>query len=241
MQKQVVEIYRNLEAHPIELLESIVGKTSENLDKNQLYAELGFETLSRRNEGPERFYSRPTNEDWLIWKHFLPTIYSFENGDWKNFVFDSVPMDILREIQYAKSISVFDDICIRTPEKLYIDPLVYGLVQTSKTNKDIYIIGRWGESLIPFVDICKQVFSQSIRSLTLIHKEILEKSLFPAWMETKKLFPGWVLCTRIKRFSLQRHCSSMMYRVSIGDEYYSGGNIFNAYLCLKCGEIAGIH
>lgn len=239
MQKQVVEIYRKPKVQ-IGLLDEIVENSKVVSDTQNLYAELGFEKLSKRGNGPI-VYPQIYEEDWKIWKEFLPTAYYYNKDEWKDFSFDDIPLEVLREIKHVQSLRVFDNLAIRTPEKQLVDPLVCGIRHRGHDHFDAYMIARWGESLLSFADVCRQVFFTNARFLFESHvqiprsvkKEILEKHLFSFWMEKMVKKEGVArLDFSIRRLSLKRHCSAMMADFS---SFWC--NDFTGYLCLRCGEI----
>jgi hypothetical protein len=108
--------------------------------------------------GPAMFYPVISDEEKNIWAAWLPTSYMSESSntqvkELRSYNFDAIPEGVLNEWQLAKSLDLFEEYEIRTPERQVQDPILIGW-----NNKIPYLIARWGESLIPFEEISKSVY-----------------------------------------------------------------------------------
>lgn len=115
-------------------------------------AQLGFDTdidigtLYRELKGSER----------RMWECYLPTKYSKKSGEWKDYQFDRVSVEVLEEISFAHSLRIFDDLEIWTPEE-NTDPICVGVLDNPYR---IFLISRWSESLKSVAEIMREVVFQ---------------------------------------------------------------------------------
>lgn len=107
-------------------------------------------------------YPRLSDEELNIWGAFLPTAYSSYPRPYSGvpsfsqYAFDEIPLTALRIIQEAQESRAFFALEIWTPEKKRIqDPIAVGVVKSShaSSSESLYLLCRWGESLIPFEEI----------------------------------------------------------------------------------------
>lgn len=108
--------------------------------------------------GPATFYPAINEEEMRIWSKWLPASYvsepsKIQERKIESYKFDTIPEGVLNEWQLAKSLDLFEEFEIRTPERQIQDPILIGW-----NNKIPYLIARWGESLIPFEEIKKSIF-----------------------------------------------------------------------------------
>ena len=147
-----IEIYRDKKQ---ELIQKSLSE--EEAHRKDLCEKLGFWQQARRIEefDPGIIYHEITSKEMKIWRAFLPTKYPNPHVvHWKLFDFDTVPLSVMEEIDFAKKTGLFRSLEIWTPEKLkHSDPVVVGISNSGRT----FLIARWGESLIPFEDIRKKV------------------------------------------------------------------------------------
>lgn len=223
-----VELYRKSPGE-LDSIYDLLQSSTKNSQTRELYAQLGFHFLAGDVRIPDVSYARMTTFEAEVWQRFLPTGYGRNEGEWGLFSFDHIPEQVLQEIEYATSLGCFDNLHIRTPERTSLDPLVYG-TKTIGNRKNRYIIARWGESLLPFVEIAKQVFLSSIywdgiRRFTL--RQPIAEKLFSLWLKEcvgmdefrspflRKVIFGW-------------HCGERKINLSIG-------NSFSVNMCAICG------
>ncbi len=162
-----VEKYRLADAKP----KTDAELSEEATRRKQLCESLGL-TMQATVDGDEQqaqFYPELTGLELAVWMQFLPTHYSKNAGQWKNYQFDIVPQDALYEIDLAASMRKFLDFEIWTPERQKSDPLVVGVVGNRGMNGEkgsarFFKIARWGESLQSFEKIKKLTFFQRIRN-----------------------------------------------------------------------------
>jgi hypothetical protein len=116
----------------------------EHLTKEQ-YELSHLERLS-----PDYFYPSIDAKTWEIWAWYLPTAH------WgialQEYHFDLIPLEVLTEWQFAKSLDLFDAYWIRTPKTRKTDPILLGWRYGVP-----YLLARWGESLLPWETIQKIV------------------------------------------------------------------------------------
>lgn len=150
-----VETYRKEEE---EL--DLAAQAPEQQRYKQLAEDLGLkvpdDTRSHYADDAARVFGELTGEELATWQRFLPTSHSMEDGDWVDYEFDVPPLAVLEEISTAKSMGIFHDIEIWTPEGQK-DPMAVGVIHMSparlRDQARFFPIVRWGESLMPFEEI----------------------------------------------------------------------------------------
>lgn len=120
----------------------------------------------RMQEGthPLNFYQEISKDDFRIWQKFLPRAYMFspkqDGGFTENsslYKFDLIPEHVLDELVFCRSLSLFTEYSIRTPEQSQ-DPACFGhYFDHGAHHWREFLIARWGESLIAFEDIRRHV------------------------------------------------------------------------------------
>ena len=86
-----------------------------------------------------------------VWRAFLPRTY--QQDEWWSYHFDLIPLPVLRKIQEVKAARIFSRLEIWTPEEMKQDPLCVG----RDVSGAVYPIARWGESLLSYPNIRKQI------------------------------------------------------------------------------------
>ena len=144
--------------------------TGEHEEHLQLCVKVGLNhqvqrlAIVEKQKQADIWYDRVSASDYAIWKNFLPTSYSWRGylpdnlgirNIWGKYDFDIVPIEVLREIEFAQNLNLFEDFLIRTPERQQSDPAVFGII-----SGEFYLIARWGESLIPFKKISTLLLKQ---------------------------------------------------------------------------------
>lgn len=137
-------------------------------------AESAADGYKSKLEMAEALYGELDGKELKTWQRFLPTVTS--RG---SFTFDEVSEEALDAIIEAREFECFDRIDVWTPEgntflgivastvdaaqekvnKLVasIDPMAVGVICDADGTEHYYPIARWGESLLPFKDIKRQV------------------------------------------------------------------------------------
>jgi hypothetical protein len=126
-----------------------------------LYRKLGFEGLEKivSKPDPADWYPELTASEELTWRQFLPAAYVNSHRDglglyraqkWSEYCFDKIPLPILKELETARNLGLFDCIVIRTPERNQSDPVAIGYHLMPNKAIRHFLICRWGESLIPY-------------------------------------------------------------------------------------------
>lgn len=154
---QQIEIYRKQDTD----VNSLKAQLNISSRTTQLCKELGFDTLAKQSQGldPKLFYHEVTLKEEQVWKLFLPTTYYqtqyYMERTWKDYTYDSIPEEVLEEINFANKTGFFKSLHIRTPEKVRVvsDPACFGITEDDR----IFLIVRWGESLIPYKKIKRLV------------------------------------------------------------------------------------
>ncbi|PIZ00290.1 hypothetical protein COY62_03315 [bacterium (Candidatus Howlettbacteria) CG_4_10_14_0_8_um_filter_40_9] len=146
---------------------------------------------------PSIDYPIVSADEWETWRNWLPRMY-FQDAneaalrsrertgspfmsphrEWAYHMsvyhFDEPPLPILQEWQRARSNNLFDGYGIRTLEEKATDPILVGFL-----GNIIYLIARWGESLVDFSDIQRLVQEKSTqeeKNLAVIRQERIEQS-----------------------------------------------------------------
>lgn len=118
---------------------ALVGAEKRDLDQR---------IKARRGISPAMFYPQIVPADFAIWKRWLPTSYWGVKA-LKNYSFDRIPEEVLREWEMCQALYLFTSYEIRTPESPKAqDPILVGYVFDVP-----YLIARWAESLRPFEEI----------------------------------------------------------------------------------------
>jgi hypothetical protein len=139
-------------------------ESRESVGKESLLKGLGLEAQADITRAAmlspiiSEVYQELSPPEMMIWKRFLPKSYRMEHGEWEEYRFDTIPDDVIAEIQTLKKSKVFDDLEIWTPEKALIDPLLVGVV-----DELYYLIARWGESLKSFEEIVEELLRRCVR------------------------------------------------------------------------------
>lgn len=242
------EFYRKSQE---ENLDGIVNYLNKNIEqrnqKSTLYLELGFDTLAAKVNSADLYYPKLSAYESWVWSNFLPTIYSSKPSDssvlsWAEFSYDEIPEECLREIQYAKSLQCFDKIWIQTPEKIrHNDPTVFGIVTRGRNLRDEYLITRWGESLLPFPQIERKVFWDTLKW------EGFSDCRINATDTVREI--GFIISERMKNEinlnslpwgcvikSIFRHCSERMFKL----KFFNPGKNSHVkyYVCGECGDVS---
>lgn len=136
-----------------------VNISDDDSDREKMCKELGLSIQAKIGYCDAKdFYLAMTEKEIFIWQRFLPSSYSHQKGEWKEYNFDVVPNESLEEISFATSLRAFTDLEIWTPRGRRSDPLVVGLVGSRHNrNTSYHMITRWGESLAPFPEIEKLI------------------------------------------------------------------------------------
>lgn len=149
-----------------------VGAFNEkSRERKRLANVLKFACQEKSFEAAALFYPAVSNEDMDTWRRFLPvagscaiskdgkigwTSIASESGwaiSWENYQFDLIPDEVLEEVEYAKTLKVFNWLELRAPREADDnDPAIFGNIPGH-----YFLIARWGESLIPFERIRWQV------------------------------------------------------------------------------------
>lgn len=162
----LVELYKK--NRNIDIQNIIKNNNYPDALRKDLCNELGFCAQLVNNDIIDKLYPRMDELHYFTLRIFLPKTY--KENEWKNYKFDIIPIPILEEIQFVKQLQIFDKLEIWTPEKIQIpDPIVVGI-----KSEIIYIIGRWGESLLPFNDILDIVIKRKLFSRSLISSQIFD-------------------------------------------------------------------
>lgn len=151
-----------IELPELKMISSDAGNT-DFLNKLEKLKELGLEeqiklgmSEIKKNINP---YEEMSNDEYTIWKEFLPTRYSDNNNrKIKDYRFDLIPAVILDRWLEAKRNNWFDYYEIRTTESFGDDPMLLGFIGTATGPDKAYLIGRWGESdynLLSISDVAK--------------------------------------------------------------------------------------
>lgn len=90
------------------------------------------------------------------WRTFLPKAYSLRQGEFRTYAHDEPPRSVVRQIDTAKSMSVFNDVEIWTPEGRYDDPTAVGVIWQSDITHLYFPIVRWAESLVGYEKIVRK-------------------------------------------------------------------------------------
>ncbi len=168
-----VELYRHKEA-----LES--EQDPEAAHRRELVENLGFspqlQLVDEVGNEAARFYPELTGYELEVWTLFHRSYYRKGEGEWSGYHFDRVPTDVLEEIRFAHEFGGLDDIELWTPERgRDLDPMAVGVVghrlgdnqywvvddlgrnAAFNQNARFFPIVRWGESLMAFEEIVRQV------------------------------------------------------------------------------------
>ena len=101
--------------------------------------DLGLKVQARRHRSKRSIEEdfKPMSElEIEIWNEFCPMLY--EEKNWGEYKFDKIPSEVVKHISFLKKNYPFDEIQIRTCEKL-ADPLLIGIYGGST-----YLLARWG-------------------------------------------------------------------------------------------------
>jgi len=162
----IVETYRKVTKGPHP--EMISSHKKDAQERKRLLSDFGFKNVKKLDKAAETsdeasiFYEKISKYDLKIWEVFLPTKYYYKPRHWGggrdfsfgDYRFDKIPTEVLKELEFAQSLKLFDNFVIMTPEEK--DPLLAGVV-TSPNEDNFFIISRWGESLISF-EILKKAY-----------------------------------------------------------------------------------
>ena len=110
-------------------------------------ADVNLKIRRQSDLGPAMFYRPISKEDVDMWETWLPTSYKGTEA-LKNYRFDLMPEDALKELEMTKRLDLFDEYEIRTPERAEQDPIFIGWLGETP-----YLIARWGEILLPLDEI----------------------------------------------------------------------------------------
>lgn len=127
---------------------------------------LGYQVERILAFDPGIIYHEMTLDERNTWKKFLPT--SYRKGKWNGYNFDTIPIEVLHEIDFASKTELFSRLEIWTPEETTNpDPIVVGITVAGRH----FLIARWGESLIPFQEIKqKMAWSMAFDNLTTLQE-----------------------------------------------------------------------
>lgn len=121
------------------------------------YREENAEVLFAAGEARAIPYPRISDEDWRVWRIFLPhKSEQFEKGALLSINADTllsygIPYSVAGEMQ--KAAEYFDKIEVWRKRAINKDPIAVGIC-----GSDQYLVARWGlEKLIPFDEIKKSV------------------------------------------------------------------------------------
>ena len=142
---------------------SLKSTEEKRIQENiELAKELGFEAqcslhkiiYKKLNNIPFKLLN---TKEYLIWCRFLPT--SYWQTQFHYYAFDIIPTDVLEIYKECIKDNIFETYKIKTPELLKNDPALFEFV-----GNNVYLIARWGESLLSFEKIKRKVLFSYILS-----------------------------------------------------------------------------
>lgn len=212
--------------------------------RSKLCTSLGLKIQSELtdNINVEAYYNRLSRENLFIWKDFLPKTYSANEGDWEKYSFDTIPFSVLEEISFAKSLRVFTDYQIWTPEANIVDPLIVGVIGSAPTNNwmsemnTYFLISRWGESLKAFNEIRENaVFKLKRNSSRLLDiPDIANRFMDCYILKNMQTWRSFYLSFKGRAWGKSSCCKSKMYK------FYDSTKERYIYLCSSCSKVKGI-
>ena len=221
-----VEIYRSKELGEVSkpCAEGLIAK------RQKLCSTLGLDRqveLFEKETGVVNFATKLYHEirgyELYVWRQFLPTRYSHCKSEWKGYQFDVIPTTVLEEVETAKSLRIFNDLQIWTPERNFQDPIAVGVIIQNEGSR-IFLISRWSESLKSLKEIEEEVLNGNIKNHT--GKPIPEKirgRLGRILMEHSLWY--------VRRSLFHYCCQKRMYKAIT---WWEGKNFF---ICEECERV----
>lgn len=146
----LTETYRNTEVD--------VPKVPTVIEEYKKYAEeLGFYRMSLqvdqriRSDVVSKICLPLTRSQIASMCTKYPTVYdvtSVDSRHTKLYKYDTIPLGVLKEIEYARNSGWFDKIYIRTPEVRDPDPVLEGII-----GEDHFLLARWGTALVSLEEL----------------------------------------------------------------------------------------
>ena len=179
--------------------------------------------------------SRLEGHEETVWRMYCPTRYGEVEGNGmraiSSYIFDTIPVPVLRHWSEIKEKHAFDSFEIWTTERTVAsDPLLIGIFEGVR-----YLLARWGKEapdLLPFAEVLEQIRARlrngfDIKELPVKVAETIRAE------EEKSPLHGITRHSHFNagRFFFKKHCNERLMAFAFGGSYTVQG------VCPSCGTM----
>ncbi len=120
----------------------------------------GQQAITNRETLTREPYREMTKLELFVWSQVCP-----ERTEVSKYRLSPMPLRILQVIAYARSLNIYERLEVWHPRQVKDDPLLVGVPTGAVYTSRRHLIARWGESFVPFNELCEKAKAMFARQL----------------------------------------------------------------------------